>query len=104
MQNNSDTKITIIVGTIFIAASLFIVTITMMPLHTYALSRYVIDDPNPVPGITNGKTDKILQQDDLGYTAKPAPTTLTLPTIPSVDCATNTIESLQYFLDCLGAK
>lgn len=47
MRNNNDAKITIAVGTIAMAASLFIVTLTMTPMHAYALSRYIVDDPNP---------------------------------------------------------
>lgn len=36
---------------------------------------------------------------------KPAPTkTPTLPSIPSAECAMDTIESFQTFLSCLGAK
>ena len=36
---------------------------------------------------------------------KPAPTANpTLPSIPPAECAMDTIESLQTFLSCLGAK
>jgi hypothetical protein len=43
----------------------------------------------------------LLQQDDLGNRAQPSPSS---PTIPTVGCAMDTIESLESFLTCLGAK
>lgn len=40
-----------------------------------------------------------------GNIAKPASTTTpTLPSTPNVNCAMDTIESLESFLSCLGAK
>jgi hypothetical protein len=54
------------------------------------LSIYDPDAPNP--GTLEKKIDQPLEQDD--YTT----------TIPTVNCAMDTIESLQSFLSCLGAK
>jgi hypothetical protein len=51
-----------------------------------------------------GKPDQQLQQNDLGNKAQPEPFTPTLPAVPTVGCAMDTIESLQSFLLCLGAK
>lgn len=87
MGNNKDTKVTLSVGTIAIAAWLLLATITITPQQAHALSN-----------------DQKLQQDDLVNTAKPTPPTPTLPTIPTVGCAMDTIENLESFLDCLGAK
>jgi hypothetical protein len=71
------------------------------------LSRYDIgaaDDSGPAT-MAQGKTDQKLQQDDIGNTVKPIPTTTpTSPTVPTVGCAMDTIETLQSFLSCPGAK
>ena len=65
--------------------------------QAYALSKYdtSANDPNSSVDDTKGKIDQSLQQDDLDITAQPSPTT---------NCAMNTIESLESFLSCLGAK
>jgi hypothetical protein len=103
MRNNNDAKIIIAVGTIAMAASLFIitVTITMAPLQAYALSRYVVDDPNPADDVTNGKTDQSIQQDDLGNTAQSSPN---IPTLPTGSCYMNTNEDPENFLSCFDEK
>jgi hypothetical protein len=93
MGNNRHTKVTIIIITIAIAAvvSLFAATVTIAPRLADALSIYDPDAVNPGPE----------------NTAKPAPiptTKPTLPTVPITNCAMDTIESLQSFLSCLGAK
>jgi hypothetical protein len=79
MRNNRHARATIIIVTIAIAAvltSLFVATMTIAPRQADALSIY---DPD--------------EQDDYATT-----------TTPIVSCAMDTIESLQSFLSCLGAK
>ena len=102
MANNNNAKITLSVGTIAIAAlaSLIIATIAITPQQMRALSTY----DNTAGDVAKGKTDQKLQQDDLGNTAKPTPTTPTLPAVSTTNCAMDTIESLESFLSCLGAK
>ena len=81
MQKNNDVRITIIAGTIAIASSLFIVTITMTSLHAYALSRYDIDsaDSGSESDPDKEKTDRQLRQEDFGNTAQSPPN---IPTVP----------------------
>ena len=104
MENSEETKITLMVVTLAIATmvSLFAATIIIAPQQADALSKYDTgaNDPNPAADIANGKTDQPLQQDDLDNTAQPSPTT----SVPTTNCAMNTIESLESFLSCLGAK
>jgi hypothetical protein len=94
MRNNRHARATIIIVTIAIAAvltSLFVATMTIAPRQADALSIYDPDAANPDPG----------------NTPKPAPiptTKPTSPTVPITNCAMDTIESLQSFLSCLGAK
>ena len=94
MENNKHAKVTIIiVTTIAISAvtSLFAAIMRIAPRQADALSVYNPDATNPDPG----------------NTAKPTPistTKLTSPTVPITNCAMDTIESLQSFLSCLGAK
>ena len=93
MGKNKHTKITPIIVTIMIATviSLFAATMTIAPRQANALSIYDPDAAKP----------------ETGNTSKPAPiptTTPTSPTVPIVGCAMDTIESLQSFLSCLGAK
>jgi hypothetical protein len=99
MENNKHAKVTIIIVTIAIAAvvtSLFAATMTIAPRQANALSIYNPDATNP--NNSEGKIDQPLEQDDIENIAKPAPTT------PTVKCAMDTVESLQSFLSCLGAK
>jgi hypothetical protein len=88
MGNNKLTKITII--TIATVVSLFASIITVAPPQQVdSLSIYDANAASPDPGSI----------------AKPAPTTTqTLPSTPNVNCAMDTIESLESFLSCLGAK
>lgn len=88
MGNNKLTKITLI--TIATVVSLFATIITVAPPQQVdSLSIYDPDAASPGP-------DNI---------AKPVPTTTpTLPSTPNVNCAMDTIESLESFLSCLGAK
>jgi hypothetical protein len=97
MGNNKHVKVTIIIVTIAIAAvtSLLAATMTIAPRQANALSIYNPDATNP--NNSEGKIDQPLEQ-DIGKAAKPAPTT------PTVKCAMDTVESLQSFLSCLGAK
>lgn len=100
MATNNNAKITTVVGIIAIVASLFVATMMNMVQHqAYALSKY--DAPDDA---ANGKSNQELQQDDIGNTAQPPITTPTLPAIPTTNCAMGTIESLESFLSCLGAK
>ena len=92
MGNNKRAKDTIIIVTITIAAvtSLFAATMTIAPRLANALSIYNPDATNT--DTSEGNIDQPLEQDD---------STITTPT---VSCAMDTIESLQSFLSCLGAK
>ena len=87
MGNNKHTKITSITAAMI---SLFTAIIMIVPPQlAYSLSIYDPDAASPGP-------------DNL---AKPAPTTTpTLPSRPTTECAMDTIESLESFLSCLGAK
>ena len=99
MAINNNAKITTVVGIIAIVTSLFIATMmNMVHQQAYALSKY--DAPDDA---ANGKTNQELQ-DEIGNTAQPPITTPTLPAIPTTNCAMGTIESLESFLSCLGAK
>ena len=93
MENNKHAKVTIIIVTIAIAAvtSLLAATMTIAPRQANALSIYNPDATNP--NNSEGKIDQPLEQDDY-----------TTTTTPTVSCAMDTIESLQSFLSCLGAK
>jgi hypothetical protein len=88
MGNNKLTKITLI--TIATVVSLFVTVIMVAPpKQVNSLSIYDPNAASPGPG----------------NIAKPAPTTTpTLPSTPNVNCAMDTIESLESFLSCLGAK
>jgi hypothetical protein len=86
MGNNKHAKITLITIAVI---SLFATTIMIAPQHVDGLSIYNPDAASPS---SNDVT-------------KPAPTTTPpLPSIPPAECAMDTIESLQTFLSCLGAK
>jgi hypothetical protein len=93
MRNNSHARTTIIIIIIAITSvvtSLFAATMTIVPRQADALSIY---DPDAVnPDTLEENIDQPLEQDD--YTT----------TKPTVDCAMDTIENLQSFLSCLGAK
>ena len=93
MRNNRHARATIIMVTIaitIVVTSLFAATMIIMPRQADALSIYDQDAANP--GTLEENIDQPLEQDD--YTT----------TKPTVDCAMNTIENLQSFLSCLGAK
>ena len=93
MRNSRHARVTIILVTITITAlvtSLFVATMTIVSRQAEALSIYDPDATNP--DILEEKIDQPLEQDD--YTT----------TKPTVDCAMDTIENLQSFLSCLGAK
>ena len=96
MATNNNAKTTTVIGILAIVTSLFIaIMMNMVQQQAYALSKY--DAPDDA---ANGKTN----QDDIGNTAQPPITTPTLPAIPTTNCAMGTIESLESFLSCLGAK
>jgi hypothetical protein len=87
MGNNKHAKITLITIAVI---SLFAAAIVMAPPQQVdSLSIYDPDAASPGPG----------------NIAKSAPTTTpTLPSRPTTECAMDTIESLESFLSCLGAK
>jgi hypothetical protein len=99
MRNNRHARAPIIMVTTVIIAVvtlLFAATMTIVSRQADALSIY---DPDAAYPDTLGENiaqpfeqDQPLEQDD--YTR----------TKPTVDCAMDTIESLQSFLSCLGAK
>jgi hypothetical protein len=93
MRNNRHARVTIIMVTItitIVVTSLFAATMTIMPRQADALSIYDQDAANR--DTLEENIDQSLEQDD--YTT----------TKPTVDCAMDTIENLQSFLSCLGAK
>jgi hypothetical protein len=93
MRNNKHAKVTIIIVTIAVVTSLFAATMTIAPRQADALSIY---DPDAANHETSEEDiDQPLEQDDY---------TKTTTTTPTVSCAMDTIESLQSFLSCLGAK
>ena len=96
MGNNKHAKLTIVIVTIAIAVvtPLLAVTMAIAPRQANALSIYNPEATNP--NNSEGKIDQPLEQDDY--------TTTTTTTTPTISCAMDTIESLQSFLSCLGAK
>ena len=93
MGNNKHAKVTIIIVTIAVVAavtSLFAATMTIAPRQANALSIYNPDATNH--DTLEGNIDQPLEQDD------------NTTTTPTVSCAMDTIERLQSFLSCLGAK
>lgn len=102
MKNKKDTKITVslaIVALTSLVTAIPSLAISSQQTHAFALDSNGAVDPGA--GVAKGKTNQLLQQDDLGNTAQPSPSS---PTIPTVGCAMDTIESLESFLSCLGAK
>jgi hypothetical protein len=77
------------------------------PLEIDPTNKYVLgaDNTNPATDDTNGKIYQPLEQEP-SNTTKPAPipTTTSNSSIVPVGCAMDTIESLESFLSCLGAK
>jgi hypothetical protein len=87
MGNNKYNRITLITVTVI---SLFTGSIIMAPPQLVdSLSIYNPDATSPGPNDMTKSTPT---------------TTPTLPSIPPAECAMDTIESLQTFLSCLGAK
>ena len=94
MRNNRHARAAIIIVTIAITAVvtwLLVATMTIVPRQADALSIY--DSDAASPDTSEEKIDQPLEQDDYTTTTK-----------PTVSCAMDTIESLQSFLSCLGAK
>jgi hypothetical protein len=92
MRNNRHARTTIIIVTIAITAvvtSLFVATMIIVPRQANALSIYDPDAAN-----SDTVEEKIKQPLEDDYTT----------TKPTVNCAMDTIESLQSFLSCLDAK
>jgi hypothetical protein len=102
MKNKKDTKITVSLAIAALTSILLaaIPSLAITPQRTHALPPDT-NGADPGAGVAKGKTNQLLQQDDLGNTAQPSPFS---PTIPTVGCAMDTIESLESFLSCLGAK
>ena len=93
MRNNRHAETTIIIVTIVITA---VVTspfdsMTIVPRQVDALSIY--DPDTASPDTLEERIDQPLEQDDYTATTK-----------PTVNCVMDTIENLQSFLSCLGAK
>lgn len=107
MKNSKETKITLMVVTATLATMilLFPAATTNAPLQqAYSLSRYIVGADNPNPA--NNETNRIVYQPLEKDPTKPVPipTTTSNSSIVPVGCAMDTIESLQSFLSCLGAK
>ena len=86
----------IIIVTIAITAVvtwLFVATMTIVPRHKLLTLCLYMTLTLPALDTSEEKIDQPLEQDDYTTTTK-----------PTVVCAMDTIESLQSFLSCLGAK
>jgi hypothetical protein len=111
MQKSKETKITLMAITTTTLSTMILLlaaTIMISPLQqAYSLSKYVLtaDGTNPATDDASGKIYQPLEK-DLTDKAKPAPvpTTTSNSSIVPVGCAMDTIESLESFLSCLGAK
>ncbi|CAN5400527.1 hypothetical protein BH18THE2_BH18THE2_26750 [soil metagenome] len=103
MKNKKDTKITVSLAIAALTSLLVaaIPSLAITPQRTHALAPDTKGAVDPGAGVAKGKTNQLFQQDDLGNTAQPSAFS---PTIPTVGCAMDTIESLESFLSCLGAK
>jgi len=91
MGNNKNAKVTLAAITTVTAFLISAVLAIVPSQQVDGLSRCDIgvadDDAGPAT-MAQGKTDQKLQQDDIGNTVKPIPTTTpTLPTVPTVGCA-----------------
>ena len=107
MEKSKKVKITLMAVTtaLPIMILLFAAATTIAPLQqAYSLSK-VADNTNPATDDASGKIYQPLEKDPTDK-AKPAPipTTTSNSSIVPVGCAMDTIESLQSFLSCLGAK
>lgn len=103
MKNKKDTKITVSLAIAALTSLLVaaIPSLAITPQRTHALAPDTNGAVDPGAGVAKGKTNQLLQQDDLGNTGQPPAFS---PTIPTVGCAMDTIESLESFLSCLGSK
>ena len=107
MQKSKETKIALMAITTTLSTMILLLAAatTIAPLQqAYSLSK-VVDNTNPATEDANGKIYQPLEQEP-SNTAKPAPipTTTSNSSIVPVGCAMDTIESLESFLSCLGAK
>ena len=107
MAKSNETGITKVAVTITLSTLILLsaVAITNVPLQqAYSLSRYIVGADNPNPA--NNETNRIVYQPLEKDPTKPVPipTTTSNSSIVPVGCAMDTIESLQSFLSCLGAK
>jgi hypothetical protein len=106
MEKNVENKITFMAVTTTIAMIMLFAAATTIALlqQAYSLSK-AADNTNPATDDVSGKIYQPLEKDPTDK-VKPAPipTTTTNSSIVPVGCAMNTIESLESFLSCLGAK
>ena len=107
MQKSKETKIALMAITTTLSTMILLLAAatTIAPLQqAYSLSK-VVDNTNPATEDANGKIYQPLEQEP-SNTARPAPipTTTSNSSIVPVGCAMDTIESLESFLSCLGAK
>ena len=107
MQKSKETKIALMAITTILSTMILLLAAatTIAPLQqAYSLSK-VADNTNPATDDASGKIYQPLEKDPTNK-AKPAPipTTTTNSSIVPVGCAMDTIESLESFLSCLGAK
>ena len=107
MQKSKETKIALMAITTTLSTMILLLAaaITIAPLQqAYSLSK-VAYNTNPATEDANRKIYQPLEQEP-SNTAKPAPipTTTSNSSIVPVGCAMDTIESLESFLSCLGAK
>jgi hypothetical protein len=112
MEKSKGTKIILMIMTSVLATMilLFAATITIAPLQqVYSLSKYVLDADNSNLAAEEAYRkiyQPLEQEQEPDNTVKPVPipTTTSNSSIVPVGCAMDTIESLQSFLSCLGAK
>ncbi|HZB98780.1 MAG TPA: hypothetical protein VE226_02125 [Nitrososphaeraceae archaeon] len=105
MQKSKETKIALMAITTTLSTMILLLAAatTIAPLQqAYSLSK-VVDNTNPATEDANGKIYQPLEQEP-SNTARPIPTTTSNSSIVPVGCAMDTIESLESFLSCLGAK
>ena len=107
MQKSKETKIALMAITTTLSTMILLLAAatTIAPLQqAYSLSK-VADNTNPATEDAHRKIYQPLEQEP-SNTAKPAPipTTTSNSSIVPVGCAMDTIESLESFLSCLGAK
>ena len=108
MDKSNETKITriAVIITLSTLILLFAAVMKIAPFQqAYSLSKYVVGADNPNPA--NNETNRIVYQPLKKDPANPVPiptTTSNASVVPIMGCAMGTIENLESFLSCLGAK